>query len=93
VTPSNRYRRTRISNVVGRYPNDSSQLPDRRVPRRSLRPAPPTPVIDLDHPARNYSTLGLCLPADSFQSELVRAVEQGQISSITENVVCVEVLR
>src|SRR4051812_47738137 len=73
------------------------QLPLDRVTRCPLTAATMTPLVRLDHPARQHRPTHLVALAGDFQTELIEPAERGQISagetSATSSVGHVEVSR
>jgi len=69
------------------------QPADHRVPRCALAPAPSTPPIRFDHPARQHRAIGLQALPDHDEAELVQARERGQVRASEGSVTHVEVFQ
>jgi len=61
------------------------------APRDTLRPAPPTPLINFDNPALQHCTIRCDLLPSDLESELIKTAEDVQIGRVEGSVEHVEV--
>jgi hypothetical protein len=69
------------------------QPPDHGVARRSFAAAAAAPLIRLDDPAGDHSTVGFESLPDGLQAELVESAERSQVRASEGSVGHVEVFR